>query len=124
MTGSGVVPRVSVIAQPRSSRSGSTMVIEIDVLEALEVPVDDRAVRPRAGERDVEVVAAALGGIPRAAVGADELAEARIAPAERSVVARSEGAASRVSIDVIRRSTVRDRAVIPAASGASGGRAL
>ncbi len=51
-----------------------------DVLEALEHPPDDRAVRPRAGPRDVEVVAPGDGGIRGRAVVGDPVAErARLA---------------------------------------------
>ena len=51
------------------------------------MPVDDRAVRPRARGRDVEVVAPGLGLVAGAAVGGDEVAEARVPAPERAVVA-------------------------------------
>lgn len=46
-----------------------------DVLEPLELPRDERPVRPGAGVRDVEVVAALLGGELGAGLARDEVAE-------------------------------------------------
>ena len=46
------------------------------VLEALEVAHDHRALRPRAGAPDVEVVAPGLGAVARGAVGAHPVGEA------------------------------------------------
>ena len=88
-----VVDRVGRRAARVGDRPAALVALGVDdrhrdrVLEALEVPVDDRAVRPRARGRDVEVVAPGLGLVAGAAVGGDEVAEARIPAPERAVVA-------------------------------------
>ena len=50
--------------------SGETCRHGDDVLQALELAEDDGAVRPGAGERDIEMIAAGLGGKAALALGA------------------------------------------------------
>jgi hypothetical protein len=62
-----------------------------DVVEVLEIANDERAVRPWAGERDIKMIAPALGGKAAFACGArtavrrDKIAEAGVRPDKTAV---------------------------------------
>src|SRR5581483_5562149 len=63
-----------------------------DVLERLQLPEDDGAVRPGAGKRNIKVIAAGLGGKaafagrPRTSVGRHPIAKLRSRPDEMAVL--------------------------------------